>query len=75
MNGNCEDLCDFPEEMAPDSSGRKYGRLLIDSIVQAVCNCVEESDADIHLQVIKTLVTIVSTFSCPAHDQTLLDAL
>jgi hypothetical protein len=73
MDGNCEDICEYSEGNVPDNMGRKYERKLIDAVVESICGCVEDGDSETHLQVIKTLVTVISTFSCHAHDNTLLD--
>ncbi|CAG9324857.1 unnamed protein product [Blepharisma stoltei] len=47
---------------------------LVDSIVESVCNCVRERDDNVQLQVIKTLLTMVTSFNCEIHDKMLLEA-
>lgn len=63
MNWNidCEDIEDSESEPKPE---RKHERRLVDSIVEVICGCVEDGDTDVHLQVIKALVTVVSAFQC-----------
>ena len=51
----------YDDQSQQDTSNCKYPRKLIDAITESICQCVEEGDADVHLQVIKCLVTIVST--------------
>ena len=75
MDGNCEDTCEYTDENVTESKQRKYHPLLIDAIVKSISDCAEEGDAEVHLQIIKTLITIVSTFKCQVHDITLLEAL
>jgi len=52
----------------------KYPRKLIDAIIESICQCVDENDPDVHLQVIKVLVTIISTMTCKVHENSLLSA-
>lgn len=56
------------------NSSSQTGEKLIDSIVDSVCNCVRERDDNIQLQVIKTLLTLVTSFNCEIHDKMLLEA-
>ena len=75
MDGNCSDIEQSEENIPETPSQRRYPTWLIDTIVKSVCDSVETQDNEVHLQIIKTLVTIVSTFKCQAHDVTLLEAL
>ncbi|KRX57356.1 Brefeldin A-inhibited guanine nucleotide-exchange protein 1 [Trichinella sp. T9] len=52
-------------------------RLLIDRIVQAICSCFSGPNTDdkVQLQIIKALLTIVSSNSCEVHELSLLLAV
>lgn len=49
-------------------------RRLIDSIVESICSCVSERDNQVQLQIIKSLLTIVTTFNSKVHEKSLLEA-
>ena len=72
MTGNCEDTCSYPE--GPQITPTRYPRRMIDGIVESICNCVAERDDSVQLQVIKSLLTIVTSFNCEVHERTLLEA-
>lgn len=74
LDGNWKDNCIYDEESQPDTTNCKYPRKLIDAITESIWQCVEDGDSDVHLQVIKSLVTIVSTLTWKVHDSSLLDA-
>lgn len=74
MDGNWKDNWIYDEETQPDTSQWKYPRKLIDAITESICSCVEEGDSDVHLQVIKCLVTIISKIQIKVHDNSLLSA-
>ncbi|KRX20707.1 Brefeldin A-inhibited guanine nucleotide-exchange protein 1 [Trichinella nelsoni] len=52
-------------------------RLLIDRVVQAICSCFSGPNTDdkVQLQIIKALLTIVSSNSCEVHELSLLLAV
>jgi Sec7-like guanine-nucleotide exchange factor len=70
ITGDSPDLC----EHAEDPPARRHERMLIDSIVDSVCSCVQNKDENVQLLLIKTLLSIVATFNCKVHDRTLLEA-
>lgn len=72
LTGNCDDNCEYTDP--PQLVSQKYPRKLIDAIVESVCNCVHERDDNVQLQVIKTILTIVTSFNTEVHDRTLLEA-
>ena len=43
-------------------------------MIQAVCSCVHERDDNVQLQVIKALLTMVTSLTCEVHDKALLEA-
>lgn len=49
-------------------------KLLIDSMVDAICNCFHGPNTDdgVQLQIIKALLTIVTSYSCPVHESSIL---
>lgn len=49
-------------------------RLLIDAIIETVCECAQERDAQVQLQVIKALLTFVISLNSRVHERTLLEA-
>lgn len=72
LTGNCEDSCTYSDP--PQLSSQRYPRKMIDGIVESVCKCVQETDDNVQLQVIKTLLTTITSFNCEVHDRTLLEA-
>lgn len=54
-------------------NGRLH-RKLIDAIVESICNCVAERDNQVQLQIIKALLTIVTTYNFKVHEKSLLEA-
>ena len=72
LTGNCEDTCKYSDP--PQIFSQRYPRKMIDAIVESVCKCVQESDDNVQLQVIKTLLTTITSFNCEVHDRTLLEA-
>lgn len=48
---------------------------VIDTVLQAVCNCYDLPDDDVQLQIIKVLVTAVGCASCEVHEATLLNSV
>lgn len=72
FTGNCEDTSSNSETSHQNS--QRHPRKLIDSIVEIVCKCINEPDDNVQLQVIKTLLTIITSFNCEVHDRTLLEA-
>lgn len=71
LNGNSEDKCEYS---TPPAYNSKRQRRLIDGIVESICYCVHERDDNVQLQVIKTLLTTVTSFNCEVHDRILLEA-
>lgn len=61
-------------------TGNKYdsryeeGQLLIDTIVSSICNCFTgpTTDDNVQLQIIKALLTIVTSQSCAVHESSIL---
>lgn len=49
-------------------------KLLIDTIVNSICNCFNgpNTDDEVQLQIIKALLTIVTSQSCPVHEGSIL---
>lgn len=49
-------------------------QLLIDTIVASICNCFHGPNTDdaVQLQIIKALLTIVTSQSCPVHESSIL---
>ena len=76
LDGNTKDNCIYDDESKsqPDNCNSKYPRRLIDAIVESISQCVEDGTPDVHLQIIKSLVTMISTMTCKVHDSSLLDA-
>ncbi|CAG9330937.1 unnamed protein product [Blepharisma stoltei] len=72
LTGNCDDNCQYSEP--PQLISQRYPRKLIDAIVESVCSCVHERDDNVQLQVIKTILTIITSFNTEVHDRTLLEA-
>lgn len=71
LNGNCTDTCTHTQ---PVTLNNNRPRKLIDSIVETVCSCVYERDEVVQLQVIKTILTLVTSLQCEVHEKTLLEA-
>jgi len=65
ITGNCDDMCIYEVP--------KGRRRLMEAIVESVCNCVHVKDDNVQLQVIKTLLTIVTSFCCEVHDRWLVE--
>ncbi|OMJ92856.1 hypothetical protein SteCoe_4306 [Stentor coeruleus] len=72
LTGNSEDTCSYSEPLQNPSS--RHPRKMIDAIIESVCKCVQETDDNVQLQVIKTLLTTITSFNCEVHDRTLLEA-
>lgn len=72
LTGNCEDSCSYSE--TPSFSSQRHPRKMIDAIVESVCKCVQDTDDNVQLQIIKTLLTTITSFNCEVHDRTLLEA-
>ena len=64
MNGNCPDIT----VENPNSNRR-----LVDAIVDSVTACVQDRDDSVQLQVIKTILTMVTCFNCEIHNKSLLE--
>lgn len=71
LDGNCLDTCTHTQ---PVTLNNKRPRKLINSIVETVCSCAHERDEVVQLQVIKTILTLVTSFQCEVHEKTLLEA-
>jgi len=57
------------------SSKSMRSRTLMDVIIETVSRCAEENDDEVHLQVIKVLLTAVTRGSCEVHEAALLLAV
>jgi hypothetical protein len=57
LDGNCEDNCKYADENKPPEKNGRLPRLLIDAIVEAICECAHERDNQVQLQVIKVSLT------------------
>ena len=65
------------EEVLEEADGGGGGRLprrAIDSMIETICGCFE-SPAETRLQLIKALLTAVTSGECPVHERSLLRAL
>ena len=51
------------------------GRRLIDVVVETVCACNDHTDHGVQLQVIKALLTAVTSSTCEVHETSLLSAV
>lgn len=71
LTGNCADNC---RPAGTVTAPTRLPRQLIDTIIESICACVQERDDNVQLQVIKTLLTAVTSFSCAVHDRILLEA-
>nr|CAB3222754.1 brefeldin A-inhibited guanine nucleotide-exchange protein 1 [Phallusia mammillata] len=60
---------------APDSSAP--GKRLIDRVIDAICQCFSgiQTDEQVQLQIIKVLLTAVTSNNCEIHEGTLLQAV
>lgn len=59
------------DNISPDSKESK-SRILIDSIVETVSKCSDDSDENVQLQVIKALLTAITSIQCQVHEASLL---
>lgn len=50
-------------------------RFLIDSIMESVCNCAEQSDDSVQLQMVRVLLTAVTSASIEVHSNSLMIAV
>lgn len=74
LDGNMEDNCIYTEESKPNPSNGRLPRRLIDAVVESICACVTERDNQVQLQIIKALLTIVTTFNSKVHEKSLMEA-
>lgn len=74
LDGNCEDNCTYSDDAKPPSKNGRLPRLLIDAIVESICECAHERDNQVQLQVIKALLTVVIAVNSKVHERTLLEA-
>ena len=44
LQGGCEDNCLYPEGQKPPSKNGRLPRMLIDAIVDSVCECAQDID-------------------------------
>ena len=44
LDGNCEDNCKYSDETKPPEKNGRLPRLLIDAIVESICECAHERD-------------------------------
>lgn len=70
LDGDCEDLCAYPDGVPPAG---KYPRRLIDAVVETVAAVSQEQDENLQLQVVQLLLTIVTSFLCKVHDKCLIE--
>ena len=75
LSGGSEDNCIYTEGQKPPAKNGRLVRLLIDAIVESVCECAQDSDNNLQLQVIKALLTLVIGATSKVHESTLLIAL
>lgn len=75
LPGGSEDNCIYPDGQKPPGKNGRLQRLLIDAIVESVCECAQDSDNNLQLQVIKALLTLVIGATSKVHESTLLIAL
>jgi brefeldin A-inhibited guanine nucleotide-exchange protein len=66
---------DEPQATAAAANGDGGGGLLIDEIVSTICDCNDHTDESVQLQVIKTLLTAVTSNTCQVHESSLLAAV
>ena len=57
------------------SDSHMQPRIMMDSIIETVSRCADENDDDVHLQVIKVLLTAVTSPYCEVHEASLLLAV
>lgn len=69
--GTGPDTCQY--EHGPQLMTTRGVRRLIDGVVEGVCGCVHDKEDGIHLEVVKTLLVLV-TGPCQVHDRHLLEA-
>ena len=75
LDGNCQDNCVYPEgSQVPSQNNGKLPRLLIDAIVETICECAVERDNLVQLEIIKVLLTVVTSINSRVHEKTLLEA-
>ncbi|CCI47299.1 unnamed protein product [Albugo candida] len=48
---------------------------LMDYIIQIICNCNDHADEAVQLQVLRVLLTAVTTITCEVHEQSLLKVI
>ena len=60
---------------AAKSSSAQPSRRLIDVVVDTVCSCTDHTDHGVQLQVIKALLTAVTSSTCEVHETSLLAAV
>lgn len=61
---------------ANGANGEKPSKtLLIDDIVHSICECKENATAAVELQIIKALLTVVSSPTCKVHGMSLVYAV
>ncbi|ETV99073.1 hypothetical protein, variant [Aphanomyces invadans] len=53
----------------------KHSVLLIDAVVEVVCSCQDHNDTDVQLQVLKAVLTAVTSTSCAVHEHSLLKSI
>ena len=75
LDGNCKDDCIYDEgSEKPCQLNGKLPRLLIDAIVETICECVAERDNLVQLEIIKVLLTVVTAPGSRVHEKSLLEA-
>ena len=45
LDGACSDNCNYTAENKPSAKNGRIDRLLIDAIVETICECAQERDA------------------------------
>ena len=63
LDGDCPDNCKYEEGAKPPATNGKRPRLLIDAIIETICRCSEDRDAQVQLEVIKVSSKATSTQS------------
>ena len=69
--GTGPDMCVY--EHGPQLGTTRGPRRLIDGIIESICACVHDKEDSIHLELVKTLLTLVIS-PCQVHDRHLLEA-
>ncbi|EAR83565.3 Sec7 domain protein (macronuclear) [Tetrahymena thermophila SB210] len=72
MDGNCYDYTQ--DKLSIDGEKKAQidpNRKLIDQIIDSICDCVNLKDENVHLQIIRSLLTIATSSICQVHGQNL----